>query len=234
MIKIIIFLLLSANAYAESRIKQFFYQENKVFSFVGTTFIATQIILSPEEKVLNVEGGDVASWVVTRQPNLENMIFIKPTTESSNSNLTIITDKRNYYFHIRAQNSGPETYAIKFNYPAIKKERSFEVKINPLQHPERYFWHYRASGSVELIPLHIFDDGKFTYFEFTKNQVIPAIFAVEEKSGKENLVNVRRIDNFLVVQRLAPQFTLRHGKAVASVFNTREIARLKAGLRERL
>jgi type IV secretion system protein VirB9 len=55
---------------------------------------------------------------------------------------------------------------------------------------------------------------------------LPAIFAVDDKNGKEATVNTRRLGKYLVVQRLAPQFTLRLGALTTSVFNTQEINRI--------
>ena len=76
------------------------------------------------------------------------------------------------------------------------------------------------------MPKHVFDDGQFTYFELSNNGAVPAIFAVDDKSGKESTVNVRRQGKYLVVLRLAPQFTLRQGHLTTSVFNTCEINRI--------
>ncbi len=94
-----------------------------------------------------------------------------------------------------------------------------------------YNWNYRFSGSTQLAPAHVFDDGTFTYFELAKNQAVPAIFAVDDAQGKEAVVNIRRSGNYLIVQRIAPQFTLRNGGIVTSVFNTNEITRIKQGRR---
>jgi type IV secretion system protein VirB9 len=99
-----------------------------------------------------------------------------------------------------------------------------------IKHPKAPVVHnadYRFSGNKQIMPLHVFDDGRFTYFELRPNQPAPAIFAVDNKQGKEAVVNTRRQGSYLVVQRLAPQFTLRNGGTVASVFNTREILNIK-------
>ncbi|MDW9144162.1 TrbG/VirB9 family P-type conjugative transfer protein, partial [Legionella pneumophila] len=90
---------------------------------------------------------------------------------------------------------------------------------------------YRFSGSPQLVPRHVFDDGKFTYFELSSQGSVPAIFAVDDQSGKESTVNTRREGKYIVVQRLAPQFTLRQGGLTASVFNTPEINRIRANRR---
>ena len=78
------------------------------------------------------------------------------------------------------------------------------------------------------MPLHIFDDGQFTYMQLQAGQAIPAIFAVDNSSGKEAVVNYRREGDYLIVQQLSPQFTLRADRYhVASVFNNKRIHQLK-------
>lgn len=220
------------------RIKEVRFEENSVVVINGAVFTSTQIVFSKDEIVNDVEGGDTAGWIVTYHPKLKNMLFIKPTVLDSDTNMTVITNKHHYYFHItsnKALTVVPQqlTYAVKFIYPkslmpnpGVKKplqshnnEKSkISASINK---------YYSFNGSELLKPLHVFDDGQFTFFEFEKNQAIPAIFAIDDKRGKESVTNIRKEGNYIVVQRLAPQFTLRHGALVASIFNDIEIMRLK-------
>jgi type IV secretion system protein VirB9 len=230
----------------DARIKHVTYQDNNVVNFRARTFTDTQMLFGKDEKIIDIEGGDTAAWMVTFNSTLPNMVFIKPTILDSNTNLTIVTNKHSYYFHVTSNKtlepeSGQQTYAIKFIYPeeeaarlkanALKAQKTQREVINPVKNPEAYNWSYRFSGSSQLTPLHVFDDGTFTYFEMGKNQAVPAIFAVDDKQGKEAVVNTRREGIYLVVQRIAPQFTLRNGGIVASVFNTHEIARIQQGRR---
>lgn len=228
----------------DRRILKVNYQDNNVTPLRGKTFTATQVMFSEDEVVLDVEGGDSTGWMVTHK--LDNMVFIKPTVLGSDSNITIVTNKHNYYFHVTSnktleENPQQQTYAIKFIYPeevqrkakarAQEAMRAQKEVINPMKNPQRYNWNYRFSGSTQLAPAHVFDDGTFTYFELAKNQAVPAIFAVDDAQGKEAVVNIRRSGNYLIVQRIAPQFTLRNGGIVTSVFNTNEITRIKQGRR---
>lgn len=228
----------------DGRILKVNYQDNNVTPLRGKTFTATQVMFSEDEVVLDVEGGDSTGWMVTHK--LDNMVFIKPTVLGSDSNITIVTNKHNYYFHVTSnktleESEEQQTYAIKFTYPEdVQREakaraadamRAQKEVINPLKNPEAYNWNYRFSGSTQLAPAHVFDDGTFTYFELAKNQAVPAIFAVDDAQGKEAVVNIRRSGNYLIVQRIAPQFTLRNGGIVTSVFNTNEITRIKQGRR---
>lgn len=229
---------------ADSRIKMVAYHENDVVPVQGRAFVATQIIFSNNEYVLDTEGGDTMGWMVTTPDNetLQNMVFLKPTQLGSNSNITVVTNKHSYYFHVKSASSLKDqddtTYAIKFVYPeeqrarlnaqlAKRKQKRASI-LNYKRNPGEYNWDYQFNGSKQIMPLHVFDDGTFTFFELRSNQAVPAVFAVDDRTGKETVVNTRVQGEYLVVQRLAPQFTLRNGKAVASVFNSREIRKLRS------
>ena len=228
----------------DGRIKMVSFQEDNVVPIHGKTFTTTQIVFGKDEYVKGIEGGDTTGWIVDYKPLLPNMIFIKPTVLDSNSNMTVVTNKHHYYFKVNSNktlnaNEETVTYAVKFVYPEeVRNQLNAQLKkdaikktavLNIAKNPKAYNWNYRFSGNKQIMPLHIFDDGTFTYFELRKNQAVPAIFAVDDHQGKEAVVNTRREGNYLVVQRLAPQFTLRNGGTVASVFNSNEIIRIKQG-----
>lgn len=224
---------------SDARIRHVSYQDNNVVPIAGRTLTTTQIVFSSSEKVLDIEGGDSAAWMVTYHPELSNVVFVKPTLLGSESNLTILTNQHAYYFHLTSNKTlhtkdAAPIYALKFDYPNTLATRSaphatpdFSIKVAP-KHVNTA---YRFSGSPQLLPLHVFDDGAFTYFELGANSPAVAIFAVDDKSGKESTVNIRRQGKYLVVQRTAPQFTLRLGKMSTSVFNTAEINRIQQNRR---
>ena len=214
----------------DARIKKVMFQDNNVIPVHGMTFTTTQIQFGDNERVLDIEGGDSTAWMVTYHPELANMLFIKPTIFNSSTNMTVITNRHAYYFHLTSnkkleQTATQQTYALKFVYPAPVTSRVKSRPPIPAQ-PKVLNTAYRFSGSPQLVPLHVFDDGQFTYFEISANGAVPAIFAVDDKSGKESTVNTRRQGKYLVVQRIAPQFTLRQGGLSTSVFNAREINRI--------
>ncbi len=225
----------------DSRIKHVVYQDNNVVPIHGMTFTTTQIQFGEKEEVLDIEGGDSTAWMVTYHPELSNTVFVKPTILDSSTNLTVITNQHVYYFHLTSnkkleRNPARQTYAIKFIYQPVNNlskpaTKQLPTKTNPLVHPKALNSAYRFSGSPQLVPLHVFDDGKFTYFELSPNGAVPAIFAVDDRSGKESTVNTRREGKYLIVQRIAPQFTLRQGRLATSVFNTQEINRIAANRR---
>ena len=226
----------------DHRIKVVSYVPNQVVPVRATTFTTTQIVFGKAEVIEDIQNGDLDAWTVSVQKQLPNMMFIKPTIVGSKTNLTVITNKHTYYFHLISVREGtsktPPTYAIQFIYPrqqqtqliaqlnAQKQQR--HTIANAKKNPAAYHWDYSFHGSRSIMPLHVFDDGHFTYLQLRPNQDVPAIFAVTNKAGKESVVNYRRVGNTIVIQRVAPQFTLRDGKyAVATIFNNRLIAKMR-------
>jgi len=209
---------------ANKQIKLMPFINNSVVPLQASTFTATEIQFEDGEIVENIQNGDVAAWTVDIEKNMPNILFVKPTITNSNTNMTVITNKRSYYFHLMSAASklGNATYALKFIYPEKNKQHlSRHATIN---------WDYSFHGSKSIMPLHVFDDGQFTYLQLRLGQPVPAIFAVDTKKANESVVNFRREGRYLVIHRIIPQLTLREGpQQVASIFNNHLIAHLRKG-----
>jgi type IV secretion system protein VirB9 len=223
----------------DPRIKVVRYQPNNVIEIQANTFTATHVIFSEEEVIQTIQNGDLGAWTVTVQKDLPNMLFLKPTLVDSNTNMTVITNQRTYYFHLKshpeANTAQSSIYALHFIYPRpalpllnlSHNKKQDALNISP--HAKQNNWDYSFHGARLIMPLHIFDDGQFTYMQLRPGQPVPAIFAVDNPAGKESVVNYRREKDYLIVQQIAPQFTLRQGRhQVVSVFNNRLIAQLNA------
>ena len=75
-----------------------------------------------------------------------------------------------------------------------------------------------GKGSEDIVPTLVFDDGRFTYFRFSGNRELPAVFHVLG-DGSETLVNARMEDDLLVVDRVSRRLMLRAGSAVVGIWN---------------
>lgn len=225
------------------RVKHLPFEENNVVRFKAKTFTTTQVIFGEDEAILAAEGGDTSAWMATYHEHLPNLLFIKPTQLNSHTNLTVVTSKHSYYFELQSNKDlhqkGLALYALRFDYPkekepkAVARSKSATQRSNSSKKPSRPMnFNYRFSGSADLVPKKVYDDGRFTYFELADNQPVPAIFAVNHQDGKESLVNLRQEGTRLVVLQLAPQFSLRKGAQVASVFNTEAIQRIQQQRRQ--
>lgn len=79
---------------------------------------------------------------------------------------------------------------------------------------------YSFSGDAALKPTMVFDDGKKTFFKFGRGTV-PAIFAVQSDFS-ETLRNFRKEGEYIVVDGVATQYTLRDGNQWTCIFNLRK------------
>jgi len=75
-----------------------------------------------------------------------------------------------------------------------------------------------GSGSQDIVPTLVYDDGRFTYLKFPGHREVPAVFDVRGDGG-ETLVNTRMEDDLLVVDRVSRRLMLRAGSAVVGVWN---------------
>ncbi len=203
-------------------VKRIPFIKNQVIAINASTFTVTEIQFNQQEKILSIQNGDIAAWTIDVSKILPNTLFIKPTIVGSNTNMTVITNHHTYYFHLISQSLGQKTlYALKFFYPK-KGVKNLKLKKSYVYSSDH--WDYSFHGSKVIMPLHVFDDGHFTYFQLREGQIVPAIFIVDNRKGEESVVNYRREGSYLIVHRLSPQFTLRFGKyQVASIFNNRLI-----------
>jgi type IV secretion system protein VirB9 len=208
----------------EHRIKIVNYTPNTVFKFVGHYMFQSIIEFGLDEEIDTISMGTPTPWQIVPAGN---RIFIKPVQDDATTNMTVITNKRMYFFEMHAEEADDIqdedlAFILKFIYPEdTTAVQELGGNQGPdLTHPELYNFKYKISGEAKSIePLQIFDDGEFTYFKFRDiNAELPAIFRVDTDST-ESLVNYRLADGYVVVERVAEKFTLRHGSSIICVFN---------------
>lgn len=223
----------------DSRLRVVPYDANNVVTMVGTPLMMTSLEFGPMEVVDGVEFGDSVSWKHVVNKVHPNILFIKPVLrQSSDTNLTVITNKYTYHFRLLAnkKTDKPEKaspiYNIRFVYPEEEAEKSLadamkqERRENALvadhnTDPFSWNWNYAYSAccSKDNVPIKAFDDGEFTYFQFSPHAELPSIFVVDGQ-GHESLAATTMKGPYVVVQLTARQFTFRNGKdSVSCIFN---------------
>lgn len=226
----------------EERIKIINYTPNTVFKFIGHYYYQSIIEFGLDETIETISMGSPSAWQLVPAGN---RIFLKPVGDDATTNMTVITNKRMYFFEMHAQDAEDITdsnlsFIVKFVYPednnynALAVISNDDVSPNLTVNPEKYNFHYTISGDAfDIEPLQVFDDGEFTYFKFKDiNAELPAIFLVNE-DRTEALINYRIAGGYLVVERVAPRYTLRRGKGVVCVYNENMIAERKELSREK-
>lgn len=220
----------------DSRVRQVLFDPNQVYEVAGTYGYQTAIEFGQDESVKVVSLGDSIAWQAVPY---RNRLFLKPVEPNASTNLTVITDKRTYFFRLRgAAASQPMTFVVRFVYPG-GGGRDTPVRHRDVDAPSgrtggqgvdigRLNFDYGQSGDRAAIPLmRAFDDGQFTYLLFDKDGDVPAVYLVTA-DGTEAVVNTRREGDYLVVERVGPRFTLRIGKAHLCLQNHRLARRAAA------
>lgn len=210
--------LIPEQSLSDARIQVVPYDANNVVVLKSRYGYQTQIVFSNNETVETVANGDSSAWQI--RP-VGNSLFVKPLT-SSRTDLAVITNLNSYTFQLDStQADVVPTYKLQFIYS--DDTATTNSAMNDMD-PSLLNWKYSFTGNRDLAPSEAFDNGQFTYFKFTENSMnaIPAIFIVNS-ARKERLVNYHKDGDFIVLDTVAKEFTLRNGDEVTSVYNDNAI-----------
>ncbi|MDE3060673.1 MAG: P-type conjugative transfer protein VirB9 [Pseudomonadota bacterium] len=211
----------------DHRVRVVMYQSDQVFKFTGHYRYESAIEFGEDEQIKTISMGDSTAWMINPSGN---RLFLKPVEQDATTNMTLITNKHTYLFELHARETDDiddkdMTFVMRFMYPDQGQTQTVSNYLdavptpNPDDDPGKYNFKYTISGTDVIAPIRIFDDGLFTYFEFrNKNADLPAFFMVDAQ-GEESLINYRTRGDYIVVERVAKQFTLRHGGDIVCVFN---------------
>lgn len=188
------------------------YAPNEVIRLRGAIGWQLMIEFGPDERIENVSIGDALAWQVT--PNKRaHILFLKPQLKNASTNMTVVTDRRQYAFMLETEpRSATTPWVLHFDYPPEVVEA---VEEPPLPPPPVLNFAYSRRGDSAVMPTRVWDDGRLTYFEFAEATPFPAIFA--GPPGKtETLVNSIVRGRVIVVQQTGI-FTLRSGDHFATI-----------------
>lgn len=212
----------------DTRIRFATYDPYDVVMIYTRVGIETHLVLDPNERIVDMTGGDVEAWGVATKLD-RNGIFLKPAGALPDANLHIVTNKRTYSFDLKLarQAKGEVGFmTVYFRYPAAEKaaetasKKADEVrdlldKASPIGNRR-----YSVQGSSELAPIEAWDDGRTTFMRFRARSGIPAIYAARgDDDGLERIENTNTKDDVIQIQGVRRKFVLRIGEQVACVFN---------------
>ena len=189
-----------------------------------------------------------AAWCVAAQPGGRNLFVKAKSSASAPNNLAVVTDRRTHSFRfVVLADSDPKApvYRLVVKAPPTRPAQPTRLALRdaaplmalpampPPPSPREVIAQRlqakaqvrnsnysiaEGSGSEDIVPTLVFDDGRFTYFRFPGNREVPAVFHVLG-DGSETLVNARMEDDLLVVDRVSRRLMLRSGSAVVGVWN---------------
>ncbi|MBY5543706.1 TrbG/VirB9 family P-type conjugative transfer protein [Rhizobium leguminosarum] len=205
----------------DPRVRTLPYSAEQVFVVTGTYGMVTTILFGADEEITQVVAGDTVSWQILTSADRRSLT-LKPMEKNAPTNLSVVTTKRTYSFDLEVNDSKAiqnQTFKLQFMYPedvglkgtaelwkqAQDAERNPNIK-NIRRDKVNYDYGFKGSDAAK--PLWVFDDGLKTFMKFTGD--VPAIFIVDNKR-RESLVNYRREADYIVIDTVSRQWTLRYG-----------------------
>lgn len=227
------FCLLQGQVYA-STIQEYFFEPNKIYPVHTAMGVVTQIELDSRETIKDFGSGLSGGWDLVRR---ENVFYLKPKANAVDTNLIVRTNTNQYIFELKVLREGWKSlshaaeqgvhYQVKFRYPDYtsfsQRENSiggYSLRYDPTRiYNTRY--DVAADGKSEwLVPLKVYDDGRFTYIHLNKGKFtgdFPSVYGRKTETGAEFVLNTNVENNVIVVHGTYPVLVLRHGDNVVGL-----------------
>jgi type IV secretion system protein VirB9 len=229
-----------AKGKVDSRIRSATYNPNEVYRLRG--YVGYQIDLQFEagETFTGLGAGDIEALSFVGK---DNHLFLKPKAVKIATNITVLTNRREYQFDYTAFAQRPASdedviYSLRFVYAPTAAELSAQASSKRLESQLQDAAGSRARnvdywycGHPTLKPVAASDDGVHTRLTFAANADLPAIF-VRNDDDSESLLNFSMEEGDVVIHRVARRFVLRRGSLTGCVVNQGYVgggARLESG-----
>lgn len=114
----------------DERIATRSYNADEIVRLEGKLNVQAAISFGANERIENVAVGDPDSWQII--PNKRaDLLFVKPLMATARTNMTVVTDRRTYFFDLVASPTAKPVYALRFTYP----EAAVAVAAPPVAPP---------------------------------------------------------------------------------------------------
>jgi type IV secretion system protein VirB9 len=211
----------------DSRIRTATYNANEVYRIRG--YVGYQIDLEFEtgESFAGLGAGDIEALSFVGK---DNHLFLKPRAVKVATNITVLTNRRQYQFDYTALAQRPAAdedviYSLRFIYEPTPAELSAEAASKRLESQLQGADASRARnidywycGHATLKPVAASDDGVHTRLSFGANADLPAIF-VRNDDDSESLLNFSMDGGDVIIHRVARRFVLRRGNLTGCIVN---------------
>lgn len=158
----------------DSRIKTFVYSENEIFPVVLHYGYQTAIEFGKDETIQTYSVGNQFVWQFSA---VGRTLFIKPLEDNIVTNMTVITNKKRYYFELYSKvvsgiNDEELSYVVRFFYPDNAHDKikimqmNKDVKEDNIQTIKPYNFNYEIIGADNKTLSVVFDNGTSTFFKF--------------------------------------------------------------------
>ena len=190
----------------------FRYAPNQLYKIYCRVGYLTDLSLKKGEIISFVGGGDTSAWAVEKA-TVDGVphIYIKPTVETSTTNLIITTNKRSYQLIVNT--SDWYNPMVTWHYGQEESEVvNFQERQNVISqikgNVESLNFNYKITGKSANKPVAIFDDGEKTILKFGKMpKRLPSVFI--KNKGKVSMTNYKIRDDCYILDRVAEEIEIR-------------------------
>jgi type IV secretion system protein VirB9 len=134
------------------------------------------IVFAPGERIVEFWADDPAAFELSASGSADSL-FVRTLRQPASSRLTVHTHLRSYAFALDVGPAETASYAVRFDFAPQRPSSAAPVAAPAGQ--------YKLSGTKALRPTRIDDDGVHTYLEWAPEQLLPAVFALNELGGEE-------------------------------------------------
>ncbi|MBR6013535.1 MAG: TrbG/VirB9 family P-type conjugative transfer protein [Selenomonadaceae bacterium] len=191
----------------------FKYAPNQLYKIYCRVGYLTDLSLKKGERINFVGGGDTSAWAVEKA-TVDGVphIYIKPTVETSTTNLIITTNKRSYQLILNTSDWYNPMVTWNYGYEE-DSEINFREEQNSLSgisgNIENLNFNYKISGKFEE-KITVFDDGEKTILKFNSlPKRLPSVFVKNRGKKGLSMVNYKIRNDCYVLDRIADEIELR-------------------------
>jgi type IV secretion system protein VirB9 len=166
------------------------------------------IVFAPGERITSVEIGDPEAVDVSVSDSTDSLL-LRTLRAPTDPSILVRTDLRSYTFALTAGAPAAATYLLRFSYGPAQMELA--AASAPPSAPAAP---YRLTGTRELRPATVTDDGVHTYLTWAPDQALPAVFAINPL-GDEEIVDGYMRDDVFTIDRVYAELVFRIGKKTA-------------------
>src|SRR5690606_13741692 len=144
----------------DHRVRYVNYNAADVIQLDAVIGVANHIVLAPDERYIYHVFGDSQSYAFTYT---DNHLFFNTNTTDANTNLIVVTNRRDYSFRLSYsdERSAPALYKLVIRYPkdeARKRDQAAQqaaIERSLQATPTRLNWlAYTRSGDAAIAPVH--------------------------------------------------------------------------------
>jgi len=203
----------------DARIRVAEYHRDEVYRLPAFFGYQVHLEFEPGEAFVGLGAGDLegVSFVANG-----HHLFLKPSAAAVATNLTVLTDRRQYQFEYSSSARRPDPeldeviYSLRFRYPPNASPIAPALAAGVEARPKNF--EYGFCGARALQPSAAWDDGVHTTLTFPPRADLPAVF-VRNRDGTESLVNVTVEADRVRVHRVAERLILRRGRLGGCLVN---------------